>query len=107
MSGDAMSRIVIIVAVVVVLALVALALRTMTRRRHLRERFGPEYERTVEAKHSRGAADRDLRARQERHLWRSGRCPRRSGTGTPGTGPACRSTSSTVPTRPWERRTGS
>ncbi|MGW3625425.1 hypothetical protein [Streptomyces sp. NPDC000880] len=62
-----MSTIVIIVAVVVVLAVVALALRTMTRRRHLRERFGPEYERTVEAKDSRGAADRDLRAREERH----------------------------------------
>ncbi|MBZ9645174.1 hypothetical protein [Streptomyces sp. PSKA30] len=62
-----MSTIVIIVAVVVVLALVALALWTMARRRHLRERFGPEYERTVEAKHSRGAAARDLRAREERH----------------------------------------
>lgn len=62
-----MSTIVIIVAVVVVLALVALAMWTMARRRHLRERFGPEYERTVEAKHSRGAAARDLRAREERH----------------------------------------
>ncbi|MEU0398531.1 hypothetical protein ABZ208_38540 [Streptomyces sp. NPDC006208] len=62
-----MSTIIIIVAVVVVLALVALALWTMARRRHLRERFGPEYERTVEAKHSRGAAGRDLRAREERH----------------------------------------
>ncbi|GGX40030.1 hypothetical protein [Streptomyces chryseus] len=59
--------IVIIVAVVVVLALVALALRTTTRRRQLRERFGPEYERTVEAKENRGAAERDLLARQERH----------------------------------------
>ncbi|MER7107357.1 hypothetical protein [Streptomyces sp. NPDC000229] len=29
------------------LALVAPALWTMARRRHLRERFGPEYERTV------------------------------------------------------------
>ncbi|MEV6510265.1 hypothetical protein AB0M61_29655 [Streptomyces sp. NPDC051642] len=62
-----MSTIVIVVAAVVVLAVVALLLRTMIRRRHLRDRFGPEYERTVEAKRSRGAADRDLSAREERH----------------------------------------
>ncbi|MEU5441437.1 MULTISPECIES: hypothetical protein [Streptomyces] len=62
-----MSTIVIIVAVVVILVVVALVLRTTIRRQRLRERFGPEYERTVEAKQSRGAADRDLRAREERH----------------------------------------
>ncbi|MFE6663876.1 hypothetical protein ACFVFH_09935 [Streptomyces sp. NPDC057697] len=61
------TTIVIIVAAVIVVALVALALRTMSRRRHLRERYGPEYERTVKAKHSRGAAERDLKAREERH----------------------------------------
>jgi hypothetical protein len=59
--------IVIIVAAVVVVALVAVALRTMIRRRHLRERFGSEYERTVEAGHSRRAAERDLSAREQRH----------------------------------------
>ncbi|GAA2437912.1 hypothetical protein GCM10010433_43370 [Streptomyces pulveraceus] len=61
------TTIVIIVVAVIVVALIALALRTMSRRRQLRERYGPEYERTVEAKHSRGAAERDLKAREERH----------------------------------------
>ncbi|MGX5186199.1 hypothetical protein ACWKT5_26290 [Streptomyces avermitilis] len=102
-----MSTIVVIVAAAVVLALAALALRTMTRRRHLRERFGPEYERTVEAKHGRGAADRDLKAREERHEALEirplsstvrDRCA--------GTRPGCR-TASTVLTRPWVRRTDS
>lgn len=61
-----MSTIVVIVAVVV-MAVIALVLRTTIRRQQLRERFGPEYERAVEAKRSRGAAVRDLRAREERH----------------------------------------
>lgn len=59
--------VIIIVAAVVVVALVALALRATIRRRHLRERFGPEYERTVQAEHSRRAAERDLSAREQRH----------------------------------------
>ncbi|MFD9561277.1 hypothetical protein [Streptomyces sp. NPDC059994] len=62
-----MWTIVIIVVAVVVLAAVALTMRTMTRRRHLREQFGPEYERAVEAEQSRGAAERDLKEREERH----------------------------------------
>ncbi|MER5873959.1 hypothetical protein [Streptomyces sp. NPDC002044] len=57
---------VIVVAVVVVIALTAL-LWALARRRHLRERFGPEYERTVEEQGGRKAAERDLRAREERH----------------------------------------
>lgn len=56
----------IIVAAVVVIAL-ALALWMARRRRHLRERFGPEYDRTVEAKDSRLAAERDLSRREARH----------------------------------------
>jgi len=55
------------VAAVVVVALAALALRTMIRRRHLQEQFGPEYERTVEAGSSRRAAEHDLSAREQRH----------------------------------------
>ncbi|MEV6551047.1 hypothetical protein AB0M57_20390 [Streptomyces sp. NPDC051597] len=62
-----MWTIVIIVVAVVVLAAVALTMRTMTRRRHLREQFGPEYERAVQTGQSRGAAERDLKAREERH----------------------------------------
>jgi hypothetical protein len=59
--------VIIIVAAVVVVALVALALRARIRRRHLRERFGPECERTVQAEHSRRAAERDLSAGEQRH----------------------------------------
>lgn len=57
---------VIVVAAVVVCVLIAL-LWTLSRRRRLRERFGPEYERTVEERGDRRAAERDLRAREERH----------------------------------------
>ncbi|MEU3063834.1 hypothetical protein AB0P12_33630 [Streptomyces subrutilus] len=57
---------VIVVAAVVVIALTAL-LWTLSRRRHLRERFGPEYERTVEDEGGRMAAERELRARESRH----------------------------------------
>ncbi|MFI1293676.1 hypothetical protein ACH4VM_35470 [Streptomyces sp. NPDC020792] len=57
----------IIIPIVVVLALAAVAVSLITRRRHLRERFGPEYERTVEGSDSRLAAERDLRERERRH----------------------------------------
>ncbi|MFD3540807.1 hypothetical protein ACFWUQ_15085 [Streptomyces sp. NPDC058662] len=56
----------IVVAAVVVIAL-AVALWMSTRRRHLQDRFGPEYDRTVEAEGGRRAAERELRAREERH----------------------------------------
>ncbi|MGX8904262.1 hypothetical protein ACR820_03125 [Streptomyces netropsis] len=63
-----MSLIVIIIAVVLVLIVCAVAAWMVTaRRRKLRERFGPEYERTVAGKDSRRAAERELRERQERH----------------------------------------
>ncbi len=58
--------VVIAVAAVVVIALGA-TLWQMTRRRHLRERFGPEYERTVQEEGGTRAAERDLRAREQRH----------------------------------------
>lgn len=57
---------VIIAAAVVVIALTA-TLWLLARRRHLRGRFGPEYERTVQEKGGTLAAERDLRAREERH----------------------------------------
>ncbi|MET8021638.1 hypothetical protein [Streptomyces decoyicus] len=57
----------IIVAVVIVLLACALAAWVIMRRRRLQARFGPEYERTMEAKGSRRAAERDLREREERH----------------------------------------
>ncbi|MFV8132917.1 hypothetical protein [Streptomyces syringium] len=59
---------IIIIAAVLVLLVCAVAAWTLTaRRRKLRERFGPEYERTMESKDSRRAAERELRERQERH----------------------------------------
>ncbi|MGW0698526.1 hypothetical protein ACWD0A_04150 [Streptomyces sp. NPDC002867] len=58
----------IIIPVVVVVALIALAVAmTMRRRRRLRERFGPEYDRTVEDAGSRRAAEHELSTREKRH----------------------------------------
>ncbi|MCQ4083670.1 hypothetical protein NGB36_24505 [Streptomyces sp. RB6PN25] len=57
----------IIIPIVVVVVLVALATALVMRRRHLRQRFGPEYERTVEEADSRLAGERELSAREKRH----------------------------------------
>ncbi|MFH8477036.1 hypothetical protein [Streptomyces sp. NPDC018000] len=65
MSTGTLLAIVIPVAVVVVL--IALAVALFMRRRALRERFGPEYERTVQGADSRLAAERELSAREKRH----------------------------------------
>jgi len=66
-----MSTVTIVIAVLVVLALIAVgvALTTGLRRwrsRQLRSRFGPEYERVVEATGDRGQAERSLEQRVER-----------------------------------------
>ena len=57
---------VIIVAAVIVLAL-AWLVGTQVRRRRLRDRFGPEYDRTVESAESRRAAEHELAEREKRH----------------------------------------
>ncbi|MER7938073.1 MULTISPECIES: hypothetical protein [unclassified Streptomyces] len=57
----------IIIPIVVVIAVAAVATSLLMRRRHLRERFGPEYERTVAGSDSRIAAERELREREKRH----------------------------------------
>ncbi|MGA5820944.1 hypothetical protein ACPC54_24130 [Kitasatospora sp. NPDC094028] len=57
----------IIVPIAVVVVLVAVALWFLNRRRRLRERFGPEYERTVDRSDSRLVAERELRERELRH----------------------------------------
>jgi hypothetical protein len=54
---------VVVVAIVVVAAL----LWTSARRRNLQQRFGPEYERQVARHGDRGAAERELREREQRH----------------------------------------
>jgi hypothetical protein len=58
--------VILVIVVVVVAALVAFA-TTYTRRRALRERFGPEYERLVAEQNSRSAAEHELRERERRH----------------------------------------
>ncbi|MGY3061861.1 hypothetical protein ACVWZD_006159 [Streptomyces sp. TE3672] len=57
----------IIVPIVVVLLICAAVTWTVSRRRHLKEKFGPEYERAMEEKQSRPAAERELREREQRH----------------------------------------
>lgn len=46
----------IVIPVAVLLVLIGVAVALFMRRRHLRERFGPEYDRTVEDADSRTAA---------------------------------------------------
>jgi hypothetical protein len=55
----------IVVVAVVAILVVAAAMRGR-RRARLQQRFGPEYDRTVEASGSRRAAERELRERAER-----------------------------------------
>lgn len=58
--------IVTVLVVLVIVALVAVAL-VAARRRSLRHRFGPEYDRVVAERDSRTAAERELRYRERRH----------------------------------------
>ena len=59
----------IVIAVVVVLVIVAVVAAAASRRRrhHLQDRFGSEYDRTVEGADRRRDAERDLRDREARH----------------------------------------
>jgi len=58
----------IVVAVVIVVALIAAGLMWARRRRteHLRDRFGPEYDRAVDAKGGRSKAEAELAEREKR-----------------------------------------
>jgi hypothetical protein len=62
MSGTALV-IVIVVAVLIVIAAITLAVVQSRRRRALQERFGPEYDRTVDITDSKREADKQLRER--------------------------------------------
>ncbi|MGC4744599.1 hypothetical protein ACLQ28_02885 [Micromonospora sp. DT201] len=59
--------IVIVLVVLVIVAVLAVAARSLSRRRALRNRFGPEYDRMVAEQDSRSAAERELRDRERRH----------------------------------------
>ncbi|MFE2875876.1 hypothetical protein ACFXG6_04510 [Streptomyces roseus] len=65
MSTGTLIAVIVIVAIVLIALAVGLGVRS--RRRRLQDRFGPEYERTVEQEGGRRAAERELRAREERH----------------------------------------
>ncbi|MFF4750074.1 hypothetical protein ACWD5R_07565 [Streptomyces sp. NPDC002514] len=65
MSTGILAAIVVLAVLVVVLA--ALTASLLARSRRLRDRFGPEYERTVEDEGGRMAGERELRAREKRH----------------------------------------
>ena len=56
---------VLIVAAIVVLVVVGVVLAANRRSTKLRQQFGPEYERTMEEREGRRAAERDLRSRQK------------------------------------------
>ena len=90
---------IVIGAVVVVAVALAVARSFVGRRRrgHLKERFGPEYDRTVASADRRGQAERELRDREERHdrlelhpLAPAGACA------TSNVGPRCSRSSSTA-----------
>ena len=59
---------IVIVAAIVVIAAILVAMTLSSRRRtHLKQRFGAEYDRTIDAMNSRRQAEIDLRAREEQH----------------------------------------
>jgi hypothetical protein len=64
-----MTAVTIAIVIVVVLALIAVAVlaRGRARRRHLQERFGPEYDRMVTSAGSRREGEAELAGRERRH----------------------------------------
>jgi hypothetical protein len=61
------TQIIVIVLVLLVVAAVVAVAVVAGRRRALRSRFGPEYDRVVAERDSRGEAERELRDRERRH----------------------------------------
>jgi hypothetical protein len=57
----------VVVVVIVAVAVAAVALSAARRRTQLRERFGPEYERTVASTEDRKEAEAELRGRLDEH----------------------------------------
>jgi len=64
---DTILWIIIALAVVLVVVVVVALLTGRHRRQHLQERFGSEYDRTVEGADHRREAERELREREARH----------------------------------------
>ena len=61
------TQIIVLVIVLVAIGVLAAAAWALMRRRALRQRFGPEYDRVVSEQDGRHAAERELRERQRRH----------------------------------------
>lgn len=61
------TQIIVIVLILLVVAAVVAAAVVFSRRRALRTRFGPEYDRIVAEQDNRAAAERELRERERRH----------------------------------------
>jgi hypothetical protein len=61
------TEITLVVVLIVLVVLVAAGLWYLMRRRELRRRFGPEYDRVLAEKESRPAAERELRDRERHH----------------------------------------
>ncbi|OZV78502.1 hypothetical protein CA850_20120 [Micromonospora echinospora] len=61
------TQVVVIVLVVLVIAAGITLAVTAARRRQLRQRFGPEYDRVVAERASRSEAEKELRERERRH----------------------------------------
>ncbi|WP_243774339.1 hypothetical protein [Actinomadura barringtoniae] len=63
------TAIMVVIAVVIVAILVAVGYLAwnQVRSQRLRSRFGPEYDRAVERHGGRGAAEKELRSREQRH----------------------------------------
>jgi hypothetical protein len=61
------TQITLTIVVIIVLIAAAAAGWYLMRRRSLRERFGPEYDRVLAESDSRSAAERELRARERHH----------------------------------------
>ena len=61
------TQVVVIVIVVLVIAALAAVAVVASRRRALKQRFGPEYDRAVAEQDNRTAAERELRERERRH----------------------------------------
>lgn len=99
---------IIIAAVVVVLLVCAFVAWRVTRRRHLKKQFGPEYERVVEeegaARPGNGSCANGSSAMTR---WRSSRCRQRIVKSTPRAGARPRSGSWTGPRRRSTKPTGS
>ncbi|MEV6773483.1 hypothetical protein AB0N05_33110 [Nocardia sp. NPDC051030] len=66
MSG-VVTIVIVVLLVIAALLVVGLALLPRFRSRRLRDRFGPEYDRTVQESQNRRVAERELAEREKRH----------------------------------------